>query len=111
MEKLRSTFPLRLTCICSSSGCLYVLRVHLHPRKEIKQPSMDTVSLTVEEFAKMELPGDIFSSPVMIGGHVYVGCRDDYVHCLKLNFDDKQPVLGGTDVQIDPRKSIQAGAI
>lgn len=50
----------------------------------MKQPSMDTVSLTVQEFAKMDLPGDIFSSPVMIGGRVYVGCRDDYVHCLKL---------------------------
>lgn len=40
----------------------------------------------VQEFAVMNLPGDVFSSPVMIGGRIFVGCRDDYVHCLNVVF-------------------------
>lgn len=39
----------------------------------------------VEEFARLDLEGDIFSSPVMIGGRIFVGCRDDYVRCIKLD--------------------------
>eukprot|EP00850_Spirogloea_muscicola_P014145 SM000099S25251 [mRNA] locus=s99:525788:532822:- [translate_table: standard] len=31
-----------------------------------------------------KLPGEVFSSPVMLGGHIYVGCRDDYLYCLEL---------------------------
>lgn len=36
----------------------------------------------VEEFARLKLDGDIFSSPIMLGGVIFVGCRDDYLHCL-----------------------------
>lgn len=38
----------------------------------------------VQEFARLELQGDIFSSPVMVGGRIFVGCRDDYVHCAAI---------------------------
>jgi len=38
----------------------------------------------VEQFAKLKLPRDIFSSPLMIGGRIFVGCRDDYLHCVAL---------------------------
>eukprot|EP00850_Spirogloea_muscicola_P023353 SM000350S13033 [mRNA] locus=s350:72796:76967:- [translate_table: standard] len=31
-----------------------------------------------------KMPGEVFSSPVMLGGHIYVGCRDDYLYCLEL---------------------------
>ena len=40
--------------------------------------------VVVEEFARLDLPGDIFSSPLMIGGRIFVGCRDDYVYCLEV---------------------------
>jgi acyl-CoA synthetase len=48
--------------------------------------SEDTNQLTseVQEFARLNLPGDIFSSPLMIGGRIFVGCRDDYLHCVSL---------------------------
>ncbi|KAM7272379.1 hypothetical protein ACFE04_027042 [Oxalis oulophora] len=68
----------RLVCICTSSGVLYLLRIN---RDEIK-PQRELV----QEFAKLELRGDIFSSPVMIGGRIFVGCRDDYLHCIKVEF-------------------------
>ncbi|MCD7446898.1 hypothetical protein HAX54_018869 [Datura stramonium] len=65
----------RLLCVCSSSGSVHVLQVS----NGANQPCD-----MVREFAKFELGGDIFSSPVMIGGEIFVGCRDDYVHCIRL---------------------------
>jgi hypothetical protein len=31
----------------------------------------------------VRLPGEVFSSPVCLGPWVVLGCRDDYVYCLK----------------------------
>ncbi|KAJ4959494.1 hypothetical protein NE237_026605 [Protea cynaroides] len=74
----------RLACICGSSGSIYLLRINSNAitygnelGKEIEDP-------VVQKFAYMNLQGDIFSSPVMIGGRIYVGCRDDYVHCISV---------------------------
>ncbi|KAJ0235823.1 putative acyl-activating enzyme 19 [Hirschfeldia incana] len=67
----------RLVSVCSSSGRVHVLRV----RASLSKDSHET---NVGEIAKLELQADIFSSPVMIGGRIFVGCRDDYVHCLTL---------------------------
>ncbi|ANM69164.1 AMP-dependent synthetase and ligase family protein [Arabidopsis thaliana] len=68
----------RLVTVCSSSGRVHVLRV----RPSIL--SRDSHDSKVGEITRMELQADIFSSPVMIGGRIFVGCRDDYVHCLSL---------------------------
>lgn len=57
-----------------------MLQVNLDHNEAAKQSGEDVI----QEFAKLDLEGDIFSSPVMIGGTIFVGCRDDYVHCLKL---------------------------
>nr|VDD03471.1 unnamed protein product [Brassica rapa] len=67
----------RLVSVCSSSGRVHVLRVRA-------SLSRDSHESKVGEIAKLELQADIFSSPVMIGGRIFVGCRDDYVHCLTL---------------------------
>lgn len=38
---------------------------------------------------EMVLPGEVFSSPVVIEGkHVVVGCRNDYVYSLHLKETD-----------------------
>ncbi|KAE9463023.1 hypothetical protein C3L33_05069, partial [Rhododendron williamsianum] len=37
---------------------------------------------------RLDLQGNIFSSPVMIGGRIFVGCRDDYMHCLQLKSEE-----------------------
>lgn len=66
----------RLVSVCSSSGIVHVLRV--------KHLSKDSDESTVEEIVRLKLQADIFSSPVMIGGRIFVGCRDDYVYCLSL---------------------------
>ncbi|XP_062101157.1 putative acyl-activating enzyme 19 isoform X4 [Humulus lupulus] len=63
----------RLVCVCSSSGSVILLRVKMEARGEADD---------VEEVARHDLEGDVFSSPVMVGGRIFVGCRDDYVHCL-----------------------------
>lgn len=73
----------RLICVCSSSGTIHLLRVNLNTTQK-----GDYQNTNVEEFARVGLEGDIFSSPVMIGGRIFVGSRDDYVHCVvigKLN--------------------------
>ncbi|XP_060217918.1 putative acyl-activating enzyme 19 isoform X2 [Lycium barbarum] len=73
-----SSLSQRLVCVCSSSGSIHVLQVSLNFDGE-KQPCD-----MVRDFARFELGGDSFSSPVMIGGKIFVGCRDDYVHCIRL---------------------------
>lgn len=69
----------RLVCICSSSGGIHLLRVNLNFSQDANQQTTD-----VQEFARLNLPADIFSSPLMIGGRIFVGCRDDYLHCVAL---------------------------
>ncbi|CAA7016042.1 unnamed protein product [Microthlaspi erraticum] len=64
----------RLVSVCSSSGRVHILRVSPNLSRDSK----------VDEIARLELQADVFSSPVMIGGRIFVGCRDDYVHCLSL---------------------------
>ncbi|XP_061346780.1 putative acyl-activating enzyme 19 isoform X2 [Gastrolobium bilobum] len=69
----------RLICICSSSGGIHLLRVNVNFSEDENGRTTD-----VQEFARLKLPGDIFSSPLMIGGRIFVGCRDDYLHCVAL---------------------------
>ncbi|XP_038907107.1 putative acyl-activating enzyme 19 isoform X2 [Benincasa hispida] len=69
----------RLICVCSSSGTIHLLRVKLYGTQEGNYQNTN-----VEEFCRVDLEGDIFSSPVMIGGRIFVGCRDDYVHCVAI---------------------------
>ncbi|XP_059633743.1 putative acyl-activating enzyme 19 isoform X2 [Cornus florida] len=70
----------RLVCVSASSGSVYLLRIHPDATGGRNLPKKDVV----REFARLDLEGDIFSSPVMIGGRIFVGCRDDYVHCIRV---------------------------
>lgn len=66
----------RLVCICTSSGSIHLLKIGWDRDGRVhNRPT---------EFATLQLQGDIFSSPVMIGGRIFVGCRDDYLHCFAL---------------------------
>ncbi|XP_039684808.1 putative acyl-activating enzyme 19 isoform X4 [Medicago truncatula] len=69
----------RLICACSSSGGIHILRVNTNFSENTNHLKSE-----VEEFARLKLPGDIFSSPLMIGGRIFVGCRDDYLYCVAL---------------------------
>ncbi|XP_071689989.1 putative acyl-activating enzyme 19 isoform X2 [Rutidosis leptorrhynchoides] len=63
----------RLICVCTSSGVIVLLRINLECVEE---------KYVVRELCRLDIKGAIFSSPVMIGGRIFVGCRDDYVHRL-----------------------------
>ncbi|XP_039129291.1 putative acyl-activating enzyme 19 isoform X1 [Dioscorea cayenensis subsp. rotundata] len=76
----------RLACICSCTGKVHVLKISSDIEGKRFNQSRDLGRPLVQEFAVMNLPGDVFSSPVMIGGRIFVGCRDDYVHCLNVVF-------------------------
>lgn len=67
----------RLVCVCSSNGSIYLLRVPVERKRVLENGAY--------EFARINLQGEIFSSPVMIGGQIFVGCRDDYLHCLTVD--------------------------
>ncbi|XP_021735222.1 putative acyl-activating enzyme 19 [Chenopodium quinoa] len=66
----------RLVCICSSSGRIILLQVSCATAED------NIAEEGVEKFAEIDLQGDVFSSPVMVGGRIFVGCRDDYLHCI-----------------------------
>ncbi|XVE62376.1 hypothetical protein DITRI_Ditri06bG0113500 [Diplodiscus trichospermus] len=72
-----STSVDRLVCVCSSTGSVILLRINLDEGKGNHQRKH-----RVQEFARLKLEGDVFSSPLMIGGRIFVGCRDDYLHCI-----------------------------
>ncbi|KNA23758.1 hypothetical protein SOVF_022220 [Spinacia oleracea] len=79
--KLVSSDPLlpaeRLVCICSSSGKIVLLQVSC-----VIIEDDNTVEKMVKKFAEFNVQGDVFSSPVMVGGRIFVGCRDDFLHCI-----------------------------
>lgn len=58
--------------------------LRVHPNAKQERAAGVPGSQLMEEFSVMNLPGDSFSSPVMIAGRIFVGCRDDYVHCVAL---------------------------
>lgn len=66
--------------MCTSTGTISALRINLDAIGGMNQLHKDVV----QEFARLDLEGDIFSSPVMIGGKIFVGCRDDYVYCIRV---------------------------
>jgi acyl-CoA synthetase len=37
-----------------------------------------------QTLASITLPGAVFSSPVLVGAAVYVGCRDNHLYCLDI---------------------------
>ena len=37
-----------------------------------------------EVCASLEMPSEVFSSPVVHGNEIFIGCRDDNVYCLEL---------------------------
>lgn len=51
---------------CSTKGTVFVL-------------SLDNGNV----IAKLQLPGEVFSSPVVYRGCIYVGCRDNNLYCLR----------------------------
>lgn len=56
-----------LVAVCSTDGKVWVL---------------DGETGTLK--ATLSLPGELFSSPVVWGHNLVVGCRNDYVYCLEL---------------------------
>lgn len=75
----------RLICVCSSSGKILVLRSNM-----LATERDEGESELVEKFAEFDLCGEIFSSPVMIGGRIFVGGRDDYLHCFVVGAPDSK---------------------
>lgn len=66
-QDLISLSEIPCVCVCSSAGCLYLLNFS-----------------TGHLISSYCLPGEVFSSPVVIDNSIIVGCRDDYVYCINI---------------------------
>ncbi|CAN6202815.1 unnamed protein product [Urochloa humidicola] len=71
----------RFACVCTSSGKVHVIRIRADAKQKQAGEGAKNEEL-VQGLASIDLPGDIFSSPLMVGGRIFVGCRDDRLHCL-----------------------------
>ena len=60
-------FPVLL--VCTSSGYVYALN-----------PENGQI------FGQFSLPWDVFSSPVVRGNHITVGCRDDHIYSIAMHW-------------------------
>lgn len=67
---------LAICCCCTVNGNVFIVDLS-----------------TGRILATIKLPGKIFSSPLIIGDQVVIGCRDNSVYCLKINIKqvDKVP--------------------
>lgn len=59
---------LAICCCCTINGNVFILDL--------------TMGRTL---ATTRLPGEIFSSPLIVGDRIVIGCRDNNVYCLKVN--------------------------
>ena len=59
---------LSICCCCTTNGSIFILDI-----------------ATGKILATTKLPGEIFSSPLIVGDQIVVGCRDNNVYCLKLH--------------------------
>ena len=59
---------LGICCCCTVNGNVFILDL-----------AMGRTLTTIK------LPGEIFSSPVIVGDRIVIGCRDNNVYCLKVN--------------------------
>lgn len=67
LEDLEGNLSLDVVVCASTKGALYIL-------------DRETGQCLCEQ----QMGGEIFSSPVVLGRKVYVGCRNDAVYCLQL---------------------------
>ncbi|XP_024536242.1 putative acyl-activating enzyme 19 isoform X1 [Selaginella moellendorffii] len=75
----------RLLCVCTTSGNLYVLKAPAmvscdHSLGEPKSQVPGCVAV----IGKFKLPGDVFSTPMVLGGQIFVGCRDNNFYSLSM---------------------------
>ncbi|XP_024385786.1 putative acyl-activating enzyme 19 isoform X5 [Physcomitrium patens] len=94
-----------LICVATTSGTVHVLRAPsaISSRSLVQnkscfsdpqspslfsalneRPSLDKIIFPIQEVTDIKLPGEVFSSPVMISGRIFIGCRDDFLYCLEL---------------------------
>jgi acyl-CoA synthetase len=62
-------FRRELVIVPSTSGVLYILKLS-----------------DGQIIAEFSLPNQTFSSPVIWDNRIVIGCRDDYVHCLEIDY-------------------------
>lgn len=90
----------RLICVCGSKGevailapvndsemdTAYRISRDCFQRKPsiLFEASCGETCKMVKQIGSIQLRGEVFSSPIVIGNRIFVGCRDDNVYCLSI---------------------------
>lgn len=73
-----------LVVVASNSGLVTVLRMGCDAARDGSGGGGSSGPFQPERLCQMQMPGEVFSSPVAIGDMVVLGCRDNRLHCLWL---------------------------
>ena len=75
----------RVLAVCTTRGVLHLL-----------------VAATGELLlSSSQLPGEIFSSPLVYRDNIVVGCRDNNLYCYQLSQDDDESDAGNNDISAE----------
>ena len=91
-ENLAGTACKAMVCVCDTSGCMRLLDL----------ADGSTLSET-------QLPGEVFSSPVLRENAIVVGCRDDHVYSFSLSLHGKSAVAANSNWPISRGRRGQEG--
>lgn len=66
-------------CCCANDGTVALLRCSTSPGLLLHDQQKHEVQVKCET----ALPAETFSSPVLLGNLMILGCRDDHLYCLE----------------------------
>jgi hypothetical protein len=80
--------------VCSTDGTVSVLQLQQDQAIEGEDPArllgdqqqeLQAESCRAVMQQSVVVPGEVFSSPVVLDGLLVLGCRDDFLYCIKHN--------------------------
>ncbi|KAH9570752.1 hypothetical protein CY35_02G057700 [Sphagnum magellanicum] len=91
----------RIVCVATSTGTVHVLSVETGAEMDTSHSHIvandNRTTVQSQCIASTKLPGEVFSSPVMVEGRIFVGCRDNFIYSLDLFVGGKALLVASID--------------
>ncbi|KAH8969885.1 hypothetical protein BDL97_02G057300 [Sphagnum fallax] len=91
----------RIVCVATSTGTVHVLSVETGAEMDTSHSHIvatdNKTTVQSQCIASTKLPGEVFSSPVMVEGRIFVGCRDNFIYSLDLFVGGKALLVASID--------------
>jgi acyl-CoA synthetase len=88
-------------CVATSTGTVHVLSVETGAEMDTSRSHIvatdNKTTVQSQCIASTKLPGEVFSSPVMVEGRIFVGCRDNFIYSLDLFVGGKALLVASID--------------